>query len=94
MNKSMSYQEKFWKFIEEYSSKKVRQIYMRRVRHDRKCPNCKRWTSEVGGCATIFDEGSLQLMKCKQCNYVSRWDCSGMMPMLDEFQLPNKPRAD
>ena len=59
---------------------------MNRVRHERLCEKCGTWTSEVGGCAKLEDDPTdpyFELMTCNKCKHISRWDCRGMLPMLD-----------
>lgn len=41
--------------------------------HDRRCPNCLRWTSEAPGCLTE-DRGPVQAMICAACGWESLWD--------------------
>lgn len=53
--------------------------------HDRKCPKCLTWTSEVEGCKsmeTSTDNPYIDLMECNKCGFVSKWDCSSMLPFL------------
>jgi len=67
----------FWERVRDYANNKVKEQYMRKFRHDRKCPRCSTWISEVGGCAGVEDVTSvLQEMGCKRCGYVSTWDLS------------------
>ena len=78
--------ERFWKWLRSFANKKVRSSYMNRVRHERLCEKCGTWTSEVGGCAKLEDDPTdpyFELMTCNKCKHISRWDCRGMLPMLD-----------
>ena len=84
----------FWEKVRYYANKKVKRQYMNIFRHDRKCPNCKMWTSEVGGCKSIDDRGHHELMECNQCGFASKWDCMGMMPTLSKDQGAHYPKAD
>ena len=39
-----------------------------------------------GGCAKLEDDPTdpyFELMTCNKCKHISRWDCRGMLPMLD-----------
>ena len=74
--------ERFWLWLREYANRKIRKRYMDRVRHDRKCERCATWTSEVGGCKEIVDNGDFQLMTCKKCGHISKWNCTAMVPFL------------
>lgn len=78
--------KKFWLWLRKLSNKKVKQHYMNRYYHDRKCPNCNIWTSEVNGCKSLIDTecGVYQFMECSQCGWISRWNMMCMLPMLDE----------
>jgi hypothetical protein len=80
--------EKFWEWLRYYANQKVRDYYMAKVHHERKCECCNTWTSEVGGCAKLEeapDDSMCELMTCKKCGHVSRWDCRGMLPTLVVF---------
>ena len=83
----------FWEKVRHYANEKVRREYMDRVRHDRKCPNCKLWTSEVGGaCKVDYSElEHVEVMTCRHCGYKSRWDCRGMVPSLHSHQDQHRP---
>lgn len=85
-----------WEKIRHFANEKVKRKYMNRVRHDRKCPNCKMWTSEVGGCCSIdySNDDHIEIMKCRQCGYKSKWDCRGMVPTLHDQQDSHTPKAD
>ena len=85
----------FWEKLRHYANKKVKRQYMDRVRHDRKCPNCKLWTSEVGGAYKVdyTENGHIQTMTCRQCGYTSRWNCAAMVPFLDDKQEPHTPEG-
>ena len=75
----------FWEWVRAYANKRVRRAHMDRAHHERRCPNCRVWTSEVGGCAALVDDPSdpwSELMMCSQCGFVSRWDCRGMLPVI------------
>lgn len=74
--------ENFWIWLREYANKKVKQHYMNRVYHDRKCERCGTWTSEVDGCARLEQDDDYDYMTCKKCGHVSKWDCRGMIPVL------------
>lgn len=76
--------EKHWKWLRDFSNKKVRECYMARVYHDRKCDRCESWTSEVDGCKKLTNSecGDFELMTCNKCLHVSKWDCRGMMPTM------------
>ena len=84
----------FWERVRYYANKKVKRQYMDRVGHDRKCPNCKLWTSEVGGAYKIdyHDNEYLEFMECRQCHYKSTWDCGGMFPTLHTQQISHTPK--
>lgn len=78
--------EKFWTWAREFANKKVREAYMGVVHHDRLCERCGTWTSEVGGCLKLVDDPKdpmFELMTCRKCGHVSRWDCRFMVPMLE-----------
>lgn len=85
----------FWEKVRYYANKKVRRQYMDRVRHDRKCPNCKLWTSEVGGAYKVdYSElEHVEVMTCRHCGYASRWDCRGMIPELHKHQESHTPKV-
>lgn len=73
--------EGFWRWLARYATQKAASYH----KHSRKCPNCKMWTAEVGGCKSVKDcEDLHELMECLQCGYVSRWNLSCMLPFLDE----------
>lgn len=77
--------EKFWLWLRNKANAKVREAHMVRVGHERLCVKCNTWTSEVGGCAALVycpTNKYHQLMTCKRCGHVSRWDIGGMMPEL------------
>lgn len=76
---------KFWIWLRDFGNKKAKEAYMETYHHDRKCPNCKLWTSELGGAKSIVDDGDYhELMECIQCGYKSRWNLTSMVPFLDE----------
>lgn len=68
---------------------------MDKYHHDRKCPNCKLWVSEVGGVTKLeyLEFKYEERMTCKQCGYTSRWDCRGMVPVLFDFQFTHTPKV-
>jgi len=74
--------EKFWLWLRDYANQKVRDIYMDRIHHDRKCERCNTWTSEVNGCAKLEQDDDYDYMTCNKCSHVSKWDCRGMLPTL------------
>lgn len=84
-----------WEKIRYYANEKVKRDYMKRVGRDIKCPNCKLWTSEVGGAYKVdYSElEHVEVMICRQCNYPSRWDCRGMIPELHAHQVSHKPKG-
>lgn len=75
----------FWEKLRSFANGRVRKAYMDKVHHDRKCPRCQTWTSEVGGCAGMRDDGDWhELMKCNRCGYESRWFVGSMLPIIDD----------
>lgn len=65
----------FWERVRDFANRRVRAAYMERARHERCCPCCKTWTSEVRGCADLRDEGNgFEVMQCNRCGTWSRWD--------------------
>lgn len=85
----------FWEKVRHYANRKVKRQYMDKFRHDRKCPNCKLWTSEVGGAYKIdyTDNDHVEVMTCRQCNYKSRWDCSSGFMTLSATQESYTPKG-
>ncbi len=66
---------KFWERVRQFANGRVRAAYMRRHCHERRCPNCQVWTSEVDGARDVRDEGDgFEVMQCNQCQAWSRWD--------------------
>lgn len=86
---------KLWYWLFKLSKKKIKRNYMDAYRHDRECPNCKVWTSEVGGVISLnYQESTKQeIMECKQCGYKSVWNTYAMVPMLEEQQPPHTPKV-
>lgn len=77
--------EKFWEWLRAFANKKVREAHMNKFHHERKCEQCNTWTSEVDGCEKLIDDPDdpmFELMTCKKCGHISRWDCRGMLPVL------------
>jgi hypothetical protein len=70
----------FWLWLRKYANKKVKKQYMEKWKHDRKCPQCNTWLSEVGGAEKFWAEGDYDYMVCKKCHMTSKWDCRGMLP--------------
>lgn len=64
-----------WERLRSFASAKVREAYMDQHHHERRCPCCDTWTSEVGGAAAVRDEkDGFEVMQCKRCSTWSRWD--------------------
>jgi hypothetical protein len=80
--------EKFWKWLRRLSNKKVKKHYLKRVHHDRLCIRCKTWTSEIDGCSKLetSDDGNFEFLTCKKCNYVSKWNITGIIPVVVKDQ--------
>jgi hypothetical protein len=86
--------ERFWLAVREFANKRVRAAYMAKICHDRQCERCNTWTSEVGGCLKLIDDPAddrYELMTCKRCKHVSRWDCAGMLPICVPSTVLPKP---
>jgi hypothetical protein len=76
---------RFWTWLRDFANHRVRAAYMRKVGHDRKCPQCKTWTSEVDGARQVLDDGPMdQVMQCNRCRTWSRWGMETMIPYLRE----------
>lgn len=77
---------RFWRWVHALAERRIREIYMDRHKHDRRCPNCGRWGALGGfdwaGKRDIGDwhEG----LTCLACGHESRWFMGGMLPELDE----------
>ncbi|AGM46897.1 hypothetical protein AD45P2_00400 [Alteromonas phage vB_AmaP_AD45-P2] len=86
---------RFWEAVRHLANEKIKKQYMKKTGHDRKCPNCNTWISEVGGAASVdyADEDWLEFMKCRQCGYKSLWDLRGMIPDLYKHQNPHTPKV-
>ncbi|CAO4179120.1 hypothetical protein [Methylorubrum populi] len=79
----------FWTRVRAFANGKVREAWMNRYGHERRCPVCDRWTSETGGARSIRQDGDWhEIMTCDGCGGESRWDCRGMLP---ELALPDAP---
>ena len=74
----------FWGHVRKYANEKVKEQYIKKHRHDRKCPRCNTWISEVGGYKSLSDWGIKQLMTCEKCEYISVWDMTTFLPSLSE----------
>ena len=75
----------FWERVRAYANKRVREQHMQKCRHERKCPRCNTWTSEVDGCKSLETFGQSELMTCKKCGYTSKWFMNhGPLPVLDQ----------
>lgn len=86
----------FWEMVRDYANRRVREQYMRRYHHERRCPCCQTWTSEVGGAAKVIDEkNGFEVMQCNRCKTWSRWDYrAGMVVDLAEpWQVQTLPAA-
>jgi hypothetical protein len=84
----------FWERVRSYANAKVRAAHMAKYHHERRCPCCNTWTSEVGGAAAVKDEGNgFEVMQCKRCSTWSRWDYrSGLIIDLAEpWQVETLP---
>ena len=85
---------RFWEYVRTFANNRVREAYMSRHYHERRCPCCKLWTSEVGGALDIIDEGNgFEVMQCRQCKTWSRWDYRpGMIIVLaDPWKVDTLP---
>lgn len=78
----MTKTEKFYRWLYDYSKRKIKRLYLDRVKHDRKCINCKTWYSETNGCGDIVNIDDMREdITCKKCGFITRWDHSnGMFP--------------
>ncbi len=85
----------FWEKVRAYANEQVKRQYMERFKHDRKCPNCKIWVSEVGGAYKVdyTESDHIEKMTCRQCGSSSKWDCSGMIPTLNKQQDSLTPKG-
>ena len=85
---------RFWYWVRDLAQRQARAAYMRVNHHDRKCPVCLRWVSEMGGAEECQDSGEyFEMMQCKQCKQWSRWDCRSMLPVLASEQPTGGPRS-
>ena len=77
--------ENFWKWLRAYANTKVRDCYQHKGYNDRRCERCNTWTSEIDGCKSLKPDPAdkmVDLMTCKKCGHVSKWDCRYMIPIL------------
>jgi hypothetical protein len=67
--------EGFWRWLFELSKRKLKRAYLDNHGHDRECPHCSTWISEVNGCVSykIEEYKPLGHMVCKKCKKVSVW---------------------
>jgi hypothetical protein len=66
--------ERFWRWLSAYSMTKAREAYMAKAFHDRRCPNCLRWTSETAGALAHREVGpERDAMTCRGCGAESEW---------------------
>ncbi|ASV44361.1 hypothetical protein PBI_SCTP2_346 [Salicola phage SCTP-2] len=79
----------FWKRVRDYAQRKMKQEY---GHGDLKCPNCKRWTYELGGCVTMYQyDKHNDIMVCKQCGYESMWFMGAAVPISNNnYEYPTK----
>ncbi len=91
-HRCMTRAERFWRRVRAIAEGRVRDHYMRRCKHDRRCPNCGTW----GALGAGFDWSKLrpvdgapwqETLPCLQCGYVSTWDCAGMIPTIAEGEI-------
>lgn len=87
---------RFWEWLRSVANNRVRERYMDRHGHDRRCPRCDTWTSEVNGALEVRDEGNgFEVMLCKRCRTWSRWDYRpGLIVVLaDPWEVATLPHA-
>jgi hypothetical protein len=84
----MNLEFRFWTAVREIAVTRLRTAYMRQYYHERRCPVCTTWTSEVGGARAVKDEDDrYELMQCARCDSWSRWDMViSMLPVLAKDQ--------
>ena len=66
----------FWEWLRDYATKKIREDYVNKYHHDRKCPQCDTWISETDGCDSVESDSettSVEFMICKKCGHKSKW---------------------
>ena len=60
----------FWRWLHALSERRIRAG----AHHDRRCPNCHRWSSVAGVLRYRDLDEAHTGMTCGGCGYESRWD--------------------
>lgn len=88
----MTWPERFWRRIRAIAEARIRDLYLDRRKHDRRCPNCGTW----GALGAGFDWAKLRIVEghphldtlpCLQCGHVGTWDCRGIVPVPAETEV-------
>jgi len=74
--------EKFWRWLFEFSKKKIQEYYINRVYSDTMCSNCKTWTSEMNGVEKVEElELGDTILTCKRCKHEKKWNLDCPVPI-------------
>ena len=72
--------DKFWRWLYNLSEWKIRSYHMKKVRHDRRCPNCGRWGA-IYGWLNQQDVDAMHIsLTCTACHHTSVWCEDSMAP--------------
>lgn len=73
--------DRFWRWVYGLAERNIRSNFMKRWRHDRRCPNCGRWGALYGWTSKHEVDYLHITLTCRACNHTSTWLEDAMAPI-------------